>query len=91
MSVQRAGMLLFVILTLMNLKTSANPGSKPSIATHPFGAISTGQKTDLYVLTNSRGMTVAITDYGATVVSIKVPDRSGHADDVVLGFDSAKE
>jgi len=40
----------------------------------------------LYTLTNSRGMGV-IMDYGATVVALTVPDRSGELDDVVLGFD----
>ena len=40
---------------------------------------------------NNRGMTVAIATYGATVVSIKVPDRAGKFADVVLGFDTPKE
>jgi aldose 1-epimerase len=36
-------------------------------------------------------MAVAISNYGATVVSIKVPDRAGKVEDVTLGFATARE
>lgn len=45
-------------------------------------------QTDLYVLKNSTGMEVCITNFGGRIVSIMVPDREGKMQDVVLGFDS---
>ena len=36
-----------------------------------------GQHTDLFTLSNKQGMEVCITNYGARVVSILVPDRNG--------------
>jgi aldose 1-epimerase len=45
---------------------------------------------DLYTLTNPSGAEVKIITYGGTVVSLKVPDRKGKLDDVVLGFDDLK-
>ena len=39
-------------------------------------------------LENNRGMAVALSDYGARIVSIIVPDKQGNPTDVVLGFDS---
>lgn len=42
----------------------------------------------LYTLTNSNGMEVSITNYGARVVSIMVPGRDGTLRDVVTGMDS---
>jgi aldose 1-epimerase len=42
----------------------------------------------LYTLRNSNGMVVKITNFGGVVQSIWVPDRRGHARDVVLGFSS---
>jgi len=53
-----------------------------------FGKTKDGQAADLYVLTNANGMEAAITNYGGIVVSVKVPDRAGKFDDVVLGFDN---
>ncbi len=46
--------------------------------------------TDLYVLTNSKGMEVCITNYGGRIVSVMVPDTRGSLIDVVLGFDSVQ-
>lgn len=53
-----------------------------------FGKTPDGGAADLYVLRNKNGMEVAITDYGATVVRVKVPDRHGKFEDVVLGYDN---
>lgn len=47
--------------------------------------------TALYTLTNSNGMEVCITNYGARIVSIMVPDRDGNMQDVVLGFESIQD
>jgi aldose 1-epimerase len=46
-----------------------------------------GQDVYLFTLKNAKGMEVTITNFGATVVSIKVPDRKGAFADVVLGYD----
>jgi aldose 1-epimerase len=54
----------------------------------PFGKTGDGQPVDLYTLSNASGMEVAITNYGGTLVSVKVPDRNGKLADVVLGFDN---
>jgi aldose 1-epimerase len=54
-----------------------------------FGKTSDGTPTALYTCTNGQGMTVKLTDYGATVVSVEVPDRSGKTANVNLGFDNA--
>lgn len=43
---------------------------------------------NLFRFGNRHGMEVCTTNYGATIVSIRVPDRKGLFDDVVLGFDS---
>jgi len=46
---------------------------------------------DLYILTNSKGMVVKIMTRGATITELKVPDKYGNFDDVVLGFNTLKE
>ncbi|MES1160261.1 MAG: aldose epimerase family protein, partial [Bacteroidota bacterium] len=47
-----------------------------------------GKTTALYILRNRNNAAVAITNYGARVVSILVPDRNGVMTDVALGYDS---
>lgn len=45
-----------------------------------------GKKSHLFVLRNTNGAFVAVTDYGARIVSILVPDKHGNLVDVVLGY-----
>lgn len=47
-----------------------------------------GKNTHLFILENERGMQIALTDYGARLVSALVPDKKGILTDVVLGFRS---
>jgi aldose 1-epimerase len=47
-----------------------------------------GKKARLFTLRNARGMVVAITNYGARIEQLVLPDRHGRFDDVVLGYDS---
>ena len=49
-----------------------------------------GQEATLYTLENSKGMKAEVTNYGANLVNLFVPDKNGIVDDVVLGFDSVK-
>ena len=53
-----------------------------------FEANIEGKRTHLYTLYNSKGMEVCLTNFGARIVSIMVPDRRGTLRDVVLGYDN---
>ena len=55
-----------------------------------FGRIGT-HDVGLYTMTNAQGCVVKISDYGATVTELHVPDRFGKFADVVLGFESLAE
>jgi aldose 1-epimerase len=65
-----------------------------SISSSSFGNLPTGNPripnggaaVTRYTLSNARGMTVSILDYGGIIQSLSVPDRRGHEDDVTLGF-----
>jgi aldose 1-epimerase len=69
---------------------------KASITRINFGTANSGpyggnQTVWRYTLTNSHCMQVRIMTYGATVQSIRVPDRHGHSKNVALGFKTLKE
>jgi aldose 1-epimerase len=53
----------------------------------PFGRLPDGRPVDVFTLTNGRGLEVRAISYGAIIVSLHAPDRSGRLDDVVLGHD----
>ncbi len=52
-----------------------------------FGNAKYGEPINRYLLANERGTEAAIINYGADVVSWRVPDRDGKVADVVLGYD----
>ncbi|HTQ59014.1 MAG TPA: aldose epimerase family protein [Candidatus Solibacter sp.] len=53
-----------------------------------FGKTSDGTTIHRYTLSNKNGMEALVISYGATLVSLKVPDRTGEEADVVLGYDT---
>jgi len=53
-----------------------------------FGKTATGGAVTIFTLTNSHGLKARVMTWGATLVSMEVPDRSGKLADVTLGFDS---
>lgn len=54
-----------------------------------FGKTGDAEQASLYILKNSAGMEAAVSDYGATLVRLLVPDKNGNQKDVVLGYDTA--
>ena len=54
-----------------------------------FGTLATGEEAFLYTISCGK-LTATVTDFGAHLVSLLVPDKNGNADDVVLGFDNAE-
>jgi aldose 1-epimerase len=59
-----------------------------SAKTEIFGKMPDGEIVNLYTLTNTNGIRAKITNYGAILVSLEVPDRDGNLADVTLGFDT---
>jgi aldose 1-epimerase len=60
--------------------------TRGTIRKRSFGKTSSGDEIELYSLSNKKGMEVSITNFGATVVTLRVPDKVGKAEDVVLGY-----
>ena len=56
----------------------------------PFGKTKDGKPVKVYTLTNARGASARIMNYGAVLIQLKMPDKDGNMGDVVLGLDSVK-
>jgi aldose 1-epimerase len=71
--------------------TSSTGSEKPGITKAPFGTTKDGKAVDIYTLRNANGVEARIMTYGGIVVSMKVPDKKGKFDDVVLGCNTVTE
>lgn len=60
----------------------------PSVTAQPFGRTDDGKLVKVYTLRNGQGMEVRAMNHGGVILSLRVPDRHGDVEDVVLGFDS---
>jgi len=58
------------------------------VTREPFGSLPDGTTVEIYTITNHKGLKARLMTYGATLVSLEVPDRDGKLDDIVLGHDS---
>jgi aldose 1-epimerase len=68
--------------------TAAGQGDKRmEVKRELFGHLADGTPVDIYTLVNKSGVAARVMTYGATLVSVKLPDRNGSFADVNLGFD----
>ena len=62
-----------------------------SVEKQSFGTTKKGEAISLYTVTNKNGMVIKVTDFGAILVSVLVPDKNGVLTDVVLGYDHGED
>lgn len=62
-----------------------------SILVSDFGKTQDGMDAKTFTLTNSNNVKAVLTNYGAVLVNLFVPDKNGKLDDVVLGFDTLEK
>jgi aldose 1-epimerase len=97
MHVLRAASLAAVGLTMVwqpGCSRESAPPPAPStsavrVTRAPFGTLADGTAVEVFTVTNANGVEVRAMTYGGIIVSLKVPDRNGRVDDVVLGYDTA--
>jgi aldose 1-epimerase len=68
--------------------SAAEPArATPAVTRAAFGRLPDGRPVESFTLTNAGGLELRAISYGAIIVSLRVPDRDGRLDDVVLGYD----
>jgi len=75
------------LLVLFLMMAAATMEAKTNVTKQPFGKMPDGSAVDVYTLSEGPVEAKIIT-FGGIVESLKVPDKAGKSDDVVLGFDS---
>lgn len=80
-----------ILLAIVVLASACGPKpaeNKAGIDPANFNKIVDGKQVRLETLTNKSGIEMTVTNFGAKVVSLMVPDKNGEMADIVLGFDN---
>lgn len=72
---------LFLVMMPLNLE------AKTTVTKQPFGKLANGTPVEIYTLADET-VEARIITYGGIIQSLKVPDKNGKKEDIVLGFDS---
>lgn len=82
---------LIVLIVLLNACMSNQKEIEMPYSTSDFESMVNGKQTNLFTMKNDNGMIVALTNYGAKIVSIYTADKNGEYADVMLGFKSIED
>lgn len=82
------GLLTLLLVAACDRSAPETTAAAPAMPVEPFGTTTDGKPVEIYTLRNANGVEARVTNYGGIIVSLKVPDRNGKLDDVVLGYDS---
>jgi aldose 1-epimerase len=74
-------------LVMLGMISCGNNKTKEMVTTQSFGSFG-GKDVSLYTLTNKKGDVLKLSNYGAVIVEIIVPDRNGKKENVTLGYDN---
>ena len=89
---------VLIIISFFFLGNCKNPKNdtkmrknKVSITKSFYGKTKDNKKVDLYSFKNENGMQVDIINYGGIITSLKVPDKNGETENIVLGYSKLKD
>jgi len=88
-----AGLSLVLALAVFSsefvtVSAAEKDGERPTVARSVFGQMPDGAEVHLFTLANAAGLEARVMTYGATLVSVKAPDRDGNLDHITLHLDS---
>jgi aldose 1-epimerase len=83
----KARAVVVALAGMVGLAAAGGSAGRPGVSRAPFGKLPDGTAVESFTLRNAHGLEVRAITYGAIIVSLRVPDRAGRFDDVVLGHD----
>lgn len=88
MTVLRSLLLLLPLAVLCHAVPGLSQGPQNAVKRETFGTMPDGTRVERFTLTNASGIELNAISYGGIITSLRVPDRSGRLDDILLGFDN---
>ena len=82
--------LLLSALVIAIASCQKDPGmtGKAAVEQEVFGKMPDGREVKIFTLTNANGLKARVTEYGAILVSMETPDKSGKFADITHGYDT---
>jgi aldose 1-epimerase len=93
LSIMKTGRIILLTaaaLVMIGMSSCGNNKAKEMVTTESFGSFE-GKEISLFTLTNKKGDVVKLTNYGASIVEINVPDRKGERANVTFGYDNLEK
>jgi len=88
MTLSRSLLFILPLAVLCHIVTGFGQGVQTAVKREPFGKMPDGKAVERFTLTNANGVELKAISYGGIITSLRVPDRTGRLDDIVLGFDN---
>ena len=80
-----------MMLTADNHEKKNSQVTRPQLKTKTYGQMPDGREITLFTIENSKGLRAQVSNFGATLVAMLVPDREGTIRDLVHGFDRCED
>ncbi|MCQ2056708.1 MAG: galactose mutarotase [Bacteroidaceae bacterium] len=82
---------IILMAGMLAMASCSQKETAPVLNQADFQTEFTGKQTDLYRLTNAGKCEVYVTNFGARIVAIMVPDKNGNMQDAVIGFKNIQD
>lgn len=75
-------------MSLLFFLSCAEVTSSLTIQKTVFGKTPDGETINLFTVKTANGVELKVSEFGATLVALKVPDKEGNLEDIILGYDN---
>ncbi len=77
-----------ILLSLTACNKPATVTTSSGLQQETYGKMPDGTEVKIFTLTNKNGLKARVTEYGAILVSMETPDKSGKSADITHGYDT---
>ena len=81
-------MISALVIALASCQKNPGMNNESAVKEEVFGKMPDGREAKIFTLTNKNGLKARVTEYGAILVSMETPDKSGKTADITHGYDT---
>lgn len=77
-----------LVIAILSCQNASVMAAESTLKQEVYGQMPDGREIKIFTLTNKNGLVAKVTEYGAILVSMVVPDKNGKMADVTHGYDT---